>query len=70
MSVTERARGYTRSERPAEAEESFKLAVELAQSGLSDAKKGRERTKLPEANGPTLINTMGWFLYTEHKPKV
>ncbi|ELR16591.1 tetratricopeptide repeat domain containing protein [Acanthamoeba castellanii str. Neff] len=55
--------------RPAEAEESFKLAVQLAQSGLGESKKGRERTKLPEANLPTLINTMGWFFYTERKPK-
>jgi hypothetical protein len=58
------------AERPVEAEESFKLAVQLAQSGLGESKKGRERTKLPEANLPTLINTMGWFFYTERKPKV
>jgi len=44
--------------------------VQLAQSGLGESKKGRERTKLPEANLPTLINTMGWFFYTERKPKV
>jgi len=53
--------------RPEEAEESFRLAVDLAQEGLTEVLKGCERKKLPEVNAITLINTMGWFLYTAHK---